>query len=408
MKLKCLWYLTAALLAVINPAAWGQTNLMSLDEAINAAATEIEAKLAQGTEIAVYKITASHDAIGDFLADSLNNRIAANKKLVPLSRKTALSYVNNEQQSRLSDLVSDASAVDIGRYLGAKAVISGSFDRYADFSQLRLRAVDARTSVLSVAYTVRIRNNDTALARITAPLGSAPVVKVSENALNALNRGKDLHTEGKLDEAIKEYDRALAIDANLEYAYFYRGLAYQIKGDYEKAIADLTQAIRLNPNYGIAYGIRGNAYNGKGDYDRAIADFIQAIRLNPNDSLAYNNRGVSYFNKKDYEKAIADYTQVIRLNLNDPLAYNNRGNAYGNRGDIEKAMADYNQAIQLNPNYAEAYYNRGNTYRDNGDYDRAIADFNQAIRLNPNYSFAYNNRPLRPPAGTTGISFSIA
>jgi tetratricopeptide (TPR) repeat protein len=46
-----------------------------------------------------------------------------------------------------------------------------------------------------------------------------------EDAINALNRGKELYSQDKFDEAIQEFNNAIAINSELEDAYFYRGLA---------------------------------------------------------------------------------------------------------------------------------------------------------------------------------------
>jgi tetratricopeptide (TPR) repeat protein len=360
------------------------SGLLSLDDAIEAAAEAIEGRVANGSEIAVYKITASHDAIGDYLAEDLNDKISMRGNLIPLARGAALRNVDAEQQFQMSGMVSDASAVGIGHYLGAKVVITGTFDRYADFSQLRIRAIDVQTSALLYSYTARIHNGDRVLANITAPLGTIQAPRITENALDHLNRGKDLFAENKFDVAIAEFDKAITINRNLVEAYFYKGNAYSEKGDYDRAIVDYTQAIRLDPNKASAYYNRGVAYFYKGDYDRAIADYNQAIRLDPNYAWAYINRGNAYNRKSDYDRAIADYNQAIRLDPDDADAYINRGSAYGRKGDYDLAIADYTQAIRLNTNNADAYNYRGWTYALKGDYDQAITDASTSLRIRPN------------------------
>jgi tetratricopeptide (TPR) repeat protein len=330
------------------------SGLMGLDEAIEAAAVAIEGKAARGSEIAVYKITVSHEAIGDYIAESLNNTISMRGALVPLARGAALQYIDTEHQFQMSGLVSDASAVGIGHFLGAKIVITGTFDRYADFSQLRLRAILVETSVLLYSYTARVNNRDRVLGNITAPFGNTPAPRVTENALDHLNRGKDLFAESKFDGAIAEFDKALAINKDLAEAYYFRGYAYDNKGDYDRAIADYTEAIRIDPNYYNAYNNRGTAYNRKGDYDRAIADLTSAIRIDPNGAAAYFNRGDAYYNKGDYDRAIADYTSAIRIDPNFADTYNNRGAAYYNKRDYDRAIADFEAALRINPNHAPA------------------------------------------------------
>jgi tetratricopeptide (TPR) repeat protein len=342
-------------------AAPAVSGLLSLDEAIEEAAAAIEGRVAAGSEIAVYKITASHDEIGNFIAEDLNDRISMRGRLVPLARGAALQYVDTEHQFQMSGMVSDASAVGIGHYLGAKAVITGTFDRYADFSQFRLRVVDVYTSALLYTYSARVNNSDRILVNISAPHGNIPAPRVTEDALDRLNRGMDFLAEGRLDDAIREFDRAIAINANLDKAYLGRGVAYLQKRDYDHTIADFTQALRINPNLNSEY-------------------------------MIYTIRGGAYFQKEDYDRAIADYTQAIRINPNDADAYSIRGNAYFQKGDNDRAIADLTQALRINPNFADAYHVRGFVYADKGDYDQAIADLNQVIRLDPNNAKAYNAR----------------
>jgi tetratricopeptide (TPR) repeat protein len=368
------------------------TGLLGLDEALNAAASAVEAKVARGTEIAVYKIKASVDEIGEYLCDDLSGIFSNSGRLVPLARETALRAVDAEQDYQMSDLVDDESAVGAGHYIGAKVVITGTFDRYADFSQLRIRAIDVRSSALVAAYTGRISNKDAVLGNIVSPYNTAPLPQVSEDVLAYLNRGKDFYAGGDYNAALREFDRAIALDKNIYEAYYYRGVTYHYKGNFDKAIADFSQTIRLNPNYKEAYIVRGVEYVNMGDNDRGIADFTQAIRLDNNYALAYYNRGNSYYYKIDFDKAIADYTQAIRINPNYAEAFHNRGSAYDGKEDFEKAITDYTQAIRLNPNFAASYNNRGDAYYVKGDYDQAIADFTQALRLAPDFLFAYKNR----------------
>jgi tetratricopeptide (TPR) repeat protein len=203
------------------------------------------------------------------------------------------------------------------------------------------------------------------------------------------------------EQAILNYNCAIALDPSAVVAYNNRGLAYYYKSDYDRAIADFDQAIQLQPGFALAYNGRGLAYADKGDYDRAIADFDQAIQLQPYFAEAYGNRGIAYAAKGDYDRAITEYSQVIRLRLDDARAYKSRGDAYRRKGDLERAIADYDQAIQFKPDYGGAYYNRGLAYADKGDLDRAIADYDQAIanysqaiQLQPDNAMAYFNRGL--------------
>jgi Flp pilus assembly protein TadD len=66
------------------------------------------------------------------------------------------------------------------------------------------------------------------------------------------------------------YTRAVADD------FIKSGLAHLRKADYDQAIADFDRAIALNPNSAVAYYDRGIAYRAK-----ANADFNRATDIDP-------------------------------------------------------------------------------------------------------------------------------
>ncbi|MDR2518369.1 MAG: hypothetical protein LBD13_03025, partial [Spirochaetaceae bacterium] len=162
-------------------------DLMSLDEAAAAAAAAVEAAVPPGAEIAIVQLEAPLPGIADAVADRLNARFVANRNLIVLVRGKALSPVDGEHQFQMSGLVSDESAVGIGHYLGVKAVITGTFERFGNFSQLWVRAVDVKTSRLLAMHSALIRNDDLILAEATKPLGTQKAPAVTKNALAHLN-----------------------------------------------------------------------------------------------------------------------------------------------------------------------------------------------------------------------------
>src|SRR5258708_36775992 len=84
---------------------------------------------------------------------------------------------------------------------------------------------------------------------------------------------------GYLTSAIEAGDLSRA---NLVLAYHYRGAEYLKTDRYDEAIDDFDRAIALEPRLPTAYSDRGIAYRKKGDYGRAIADYTAAIRIWPN------------------------------------------------------------------------------------------------------------------------------
>ncbi len=64
----------------------------------------------------------------------------------------------------------------------------------------------------------------------TAPPKAPKVIQLE----GIVEQAKQLIKDGKLDEAIKESDKALALEASVAAAPVYRGIAFKSKSDYEK------------------------------------------------------------------------------------------------------------------------------------------------------------------------------
>ena len=213
-------------------------------------------------------------------------------------------------------------------------------------------------------------------------------------AFLAFHRGNFMMILGQIDEALKDYSRAIELSPNNAAAYNNRGVAYRKKGKLDLAVKDYNKAIKLNPDDANAYSNRGNVYREKGEFNRAIDDTNAAIKLNPNCTEAYNNRGAAYGAKGDFDHAIKDCSKAIGLNPNCTEAYSNRSNAYLKKGQVDRAIDDCNTALQIDPDYVEAYVNRGIAYFQKGEIERAIEDYTTTTGFNPKLAEAYFNRGI--------------
>ena len=60
--------------------------------------------------------------------------------------------------------------------------------------------------------------------------------------------------------------------------YLKRGVSRLVKNDYDNAISDFDSALALKRDFGLAYFYRGKAREAKRDLDGAIDDFERAFR----------------------------------------------------------------------------------------------------------------------------------
>lgn len=87
---------------------------------------------------------------------------------------------------------------------------------------------------------------------------------------------------------LTEYDNALDdlhiaytlnnLDPNL---YFYSGIIYKTQKNYTEAISNFEKALKLNPQHNFAMEEIGNVHKESGRYDKAIEYYREAARVNP-------------------------------------------------------------------------------------------------------------------------------
>ena len=137
-------------------------------------------------------------------------------------------------------------------------------------------------------------------------------------------------------------------------AFTSAGVSHLQKGEYDHAIRDFDRAIALQPGLVVAWRNRGLAHKGKGDYDRALADYEQALVFAPTDARIYNERGLAYAGMSDFPNAIADFNRAIALKPDQEAAIKNRGRINFVLGNFAQAAADLQRGLSLDSADADA------------------------------------------------------
>lgn len=152
------------------------------------------------------------------------------------------------------------------------------------------------------------------------------------------------------DEALADFDKALALDPSQDKALFGRGLALGRMGRIDDGIAALSVYITRHPDSSVAYTKRGVRYLWKGDTKSAEADLRKALDLEPNNAEAHDDIGVIFAQRKDYDTAIDHFTHTVTIDPTYQKGFHNLAMAYYLSGRDSLALFAVNQAVTLNPN----------------------------------------------------------
>ncbi|WP_295668631.1 tetratricopeptide repeat protein [uncultured Mucilaginibacter sp.] len=246
---------------------------------------------------------------------------------------------------------------------------------------------------------------------------SQPNISPSEQA------GTDLYKQGKMDEAITAFKKALVENPQSLYSMNALGNLYLMNANYQDAyvVADkgfkitggapnfmvvkAKAAIRINkaqealtmvddylkthqPDFMMLF-VKGSAYNVLGDRQQALAFFSQSIAANPDFPDAYLGRGKDLDDIGRYPQALKDLDKYISLRDDNAQAYYDRSLVYFHSGDFNAALGDCNKSLAFDPKNASFLEFRGEVYAALKQPEMALADFNAAIAIAPGYAVPY-------------------
>jgi len=211
---------------------------------------------------------------------------------------------------------------------------------------------------------------------------------------------KRLARDGKYDEALGYYNRAVSLSPGDAVLYFERGSHYyfmMISSGSEPAQEAISPATTPAAAEGPAGG--SDPVSLSRQYcSLALADFNRAISLNENFDIFFFMRGsllVSDFcPQRDPAKAIADFDRAIRINPTNAVHYLERGNAYASLNQFDSAVADIRKAISMEPNNYYLYHDIGIIYERMQMNREAVENYKKAMELAPPDQMPPLNRSL--------------
>lgn len=234
--------------------------------------------------------------------------------------------------------------------------------------------------------------------------------------------GTVLQKQGKLEEAIDAYRRALSINPNLVEARHNLGKALNQQGKSAEAAQVCQPVLRLNSSDAQGYKTLGAVFKeqvksaatiqayqepqkctsslaqtycdlgrklkAQGQLEEAAYAYQQALKLDPGLAKAHNNLGTIFKVQGKLEEAAHAYHQALKLDPELAAPYSNLGTISTAQRKLATAVQMYRQALKLNPNFAGTYYNLGNVLRAQGKLVEAGQAYQQALRLDPNFAEA--------------------
>ncbi len=195
------------------------------------------------------------------------------------------------------------------------------------------------------------------------------------------NLGNVLRREGRLGQAISQYEKALASKPDYAEAHLDIGLAFFQLDRVDEAIVQYQKAVEIEPGLAEAHLNLGNLLVQRGRMDDAITHYQKALASKPDYPEARLNLGLAFFRQGRMDEAISQYQKALEIKPDYAGAHMNLGNSYYQLGRIDEAIAQFQKAVAIRPDSAEARYNLGNSFAQAGRTAEAISQYEKAADL---------------------------
>jgi protein O-mannosyl-transferase len=205
------------------------------------------------------------------------------------------------------------------------------------------------------------------------------------------NLGIVLSEQGKADQAIDHYQRAIALRPDYAKAHYNLGRLLGDQGQFDDAIAHYKRAAAINPADAEAQNNLGVTLFRIGRADDAIVHYQKALEIRPNYAEASCNLANALIAEGDFDGAIARYTACLAAIPNLEVERYNLASALLRKGRTDEAIVEYRKVLQMHPESADGHANLGSAWLAKGRVRDAMAEFTSALRISPENLAALSN-----------------
>ncbi|HJU56795.1 MAG TPA: tetratricopeptide repeat protein [Pyrinomonadaceae bacterium] len=248
---------------------------------------------------------------------------------VPKLKQQASELIKQQKYTEALPILEKLAAAepdnaDTQLYLGFALIAqANTMKDEADRKAIRIRARNAFLKAKELGNTEPVLD---AMIQSTPPDGSEGK-RFSENAEadKLMMEAEAAFSQGKLDDALKMYQRAYQLDPKLYEAALFSGDVYTQRGDYAQAEIWYQKAIAIDPNRETAYRYSATPLMKQGKHDQARDRYIEAHISEP-----YNRFTVS---------GLSQWAQVTNTELAHPEIEIPVKVSFDDKGDAKIEMA---------------------------------------------------------------------
>ena len=208
----------------------------------------------------------------------------------------------------------------------------------------------------------------------------------SKNFIAYYNLGSWMDSEGRIDEALTNYFKAVEMQPHYPDPLNNIGCILANRKQFADAIPYFETALRSKPGFTSAHENLANSLREMKRFDEAIPHFLAVVKEKPDDTAALNSLANALASQGQYAEAIPHYEASLRVKSEQPGAHYSLGNALSRLRRNAEAIQQYRLAVEQKPDYAQAHNDLGIALAREGKPDEALLQLREAVRAEANNS----------------------
>jgi tetratricopeptide (TPR) repeat protein len=187
----------------------------------------------------------------------------------------------------------------------------------------------------------------------------------------------------KYDDAIKQYQQAIALDSTLSDVYFDLGTLLVIQKRYAEAIPCFDKKIRSDSTATGAYFNKGIAYVGLADWQAAIPVLKNGLRYKPDHLDGRLSLARTYAQVDSFAQAEVEYEAVLKLDPKHSEAHKQVGYYNLLKKNYAKAVQHLRKHVELEPKSEYGWLWLAQGLALNRQFADAMPAYRRVLQLNP-------------------------
>jgi len=203
--------------------------------------------------------------------------------------------------------------------------------------------------------------------------------------------GDACRDSGNLGSAIKNYNKAIGINADYWQAHANLSMLLAQIGDDKLAIEHAKISVEIVPSIAELHDNLGSIYRLTGHYNDALSSYSEALSIDPNLLSALHNSGLVHAKLGHVDMALKLLKHSVLINDNYPESHVVLGDLYVDKKDYESAYKSYKKANILSNGSSDLHIKIGLVLYELGEVESAINSFRDAVKDSPDPGGVYFN-----------------